>query len=140
MIRTTGALSLCGLLVALLLLVPGAAPAEEDTGAAHWSRDRAFRVSYASRLEPIAINRIHSWILHLETAGGEPVVDADISIGGGMPAHDHGLPTAPRVTRNLGGGNYLVEGLRFHMNGDWEVELRITADDTTDTVVIPLSL
>jgi hypothetical protein len=57
-----------------------------------------------------------------------------------MPEHDHGLPTAPAVTRNLGNGDYLVEGLRFHMNGYWELEFTITARGATDTVVIPLTL
>ena len=104
------------------------------------SRTEKFRVSFTSHLEPIVINRIHSWVLHVETGDGTPVPDARISVNGGMPQHDHGLPTAPEVTRELGDGDYLVEGLRFHMNGYWELELTIAAAGTTDTVVIPLTL
>ena len=127
-------------IVALLVVVPGIATAQEH-GQDTWpSRGEAFRVSYTSQLEPIVINRIHGWVLHVETRGGEPVDDAGIAVDGGMPEHDHGLPTAPEVTRNLGGGDYLVEGLRFHMNGYWELEFTITAGGETDTVVVPLTL
>lgn len=134
--------TLYGTVVALLLFAAGAIGMEQDAVAdATWSsRDDEFRVSFTSRLQPIVINRIHSWVLHVETAGGEPVANADISVDGGMPEHDHGLPTAPRVTRYLGSGNYLVEGLRFHMNGYWELEYTITSGDVADTVVIPLTL
>ena len=89
-----------------------------------------YRVSYSSELEPLAINRIHDWVLHVETTGGEPVVGAQIAIEGGMPEHDHGLATSPRVTEELGGGDYLIEGLRFHMPGRWEVvvSLRVVSE------------
>ena len=74
------------------------------------------------------------------TAGDKPVVGATVSVVGGMPAHDHGLPTRPRITEDLGEGSYRLEGMRFHMNGDWEVSIEIEADGKTDTVVITLRL
>ena len=70
-----------------------------------------FHVSYKSKLQPIAINRIHNWVLHVELADGQPVTNADITVEGGMPAHDHGLPTLPRITQSLGNGEYLLECL-----------------------------
>jgi hypothetical protein len=129
-------------LAALLVIVPGSIGAREqgEHGPSWPSRAQEFRVSYTSELQPIVINRIHGWVLHVETAAGAPVEDASIEINGGMPEHDHGLPTAPEVTRNLGDGDYLVEGLRFHMNGYWELEFTIMAGGATDTVVIPLTL
>ena len=57
------------------------------------------------------------------------------AVSGGMPAHDHGLPSRPRVTRALGDGAYLLEGLKFHMNGRWEVRLDIEVGGNTDAVV-----
>ncbi len=57
-----------------------------------------------------------------------------------MPAHDHGMPTRPRVTADLGEGRYRLDGMRFHMNGDWEIVLEILADGRRDTVVIKLVL
>ncbi|MFQ5981955.1 MAG: FixH family protein [Woeseiaceae bacterium] len=104
------------------------------------SQSGLFHVSYQSKLDPIVINRIHSWVLHVETVDGHPVADADIVVEGGMPAHDHGLPTRPRMTQSLGDGDYLIEGMRFHMNGYWEIAITISTDGDRDTVVIPLEL
>ena len=49
-----------------------------------------------------------------------------------MPAHGHGLPTRP-VARDLGGGRYALEGMKFQMSGAWYVELRIHAGPGEDT-------
>jgi hypothetical protein len=34
---------------------------------------------------------------------------ATLRVGGGMPDHGHGLPTAPAVREALGGGRSVVE-------------------------------
>lgn len=99
-----------------------------------------YRVSHASTLAPIAINRIHSWVVQVTDAAGGPVEDAGIEISGGMPAHDHGLPTAPQATAYLGDGRYLIEGMKFHMGGAWEVLLTVRAAQGTDSLTIPLNL
>lgn len=99
-----------------------------------------YAVSYTSDVDPIEINRIHAWTLHVETVNGLPVEDAEITVDGGMPAHNHGLPTKPRVTENLGDGNYRVEGLRFHMGGAWQVTFTIEAGGNVDTVSFDLAL
>jgi len=104
------------------------------------SESGLFRVSFRSELDPIVINRIHSWVLHIEDAHRTPVSGAALSVTGGMPAHDHGLPTAPRVTREVSPGDYVLEGVRFHMRGQWELEITIHADDRQDVVVIALEL
>ena len=83
---------------------------------------------------------MHSWTLHVETEDGEPVTGATIEVEGGMPAHDHGLPTAPRVTEELGDGDYRLDGVRFHMGGQWELVFRIRAGDIEDIVVVTLDL
>jgi major membrane immunogen (membrane-anchored lipoprotein) len=106
-----------------------------------WTSNRGlFDVTYESELEPLQINVLHSWIVHLEDADGMPVLGAKIEADGGMPEHDHGLPTRPRITQELGDGDYRLEGLRFHMRGDWEVVLTITVDAKTDVVVVTVVL
>jgi hypothetical protein len=50
-----------------------------------------------------------------------------------MPAHGHGLPTRPRA-RPVGGGRYLIEGVKFQMPGEWYLELRITHRGVRDRV------
>ena len=113
--------------------------AEEGTGT--WaSRAGHFVASFQSELDPLAINRIHSWTLVVRDAEGRPVSGADIVVSGGMPAHNHGLPTQPRVTEELGNGRYLVEGMRFHMQGEWTVDVVIETDTAKDVVRIGLTL
>ena len=73
-------------------------------------------------------------------AGQSPSEGATIVIDGGMPQHGHGLPTAPRVTRSLGGGRYQVEGLKFNMGGWWELRFRITTDAGTDSITFNLDI
>ncbi len=51
-----------------------------------------------------------------------------------------GLPTEPKVTQNLGGGDYLVEGMKFHMQGQWVVTFQITAGNREDTVTFEFGL
>jgi len=104
------------------------------------SQSDLFQVGYESQQQPITINRMHNWVLHVETADGQPVENADITLLGGMPEHDHGLPSSPRMTQYLGNGDYLIEGIRFHMNGSWEITITISAGGDRDTVVILLEL
>lgn len=71
---------------------------------------------------------------------GQPVTGASITVDGGMPQHGHGLPTRPRVTKELGSGAYEISGVRFNMGGWWEFKLTITTPAGTDTVTFNLSL
>ena len=73
-------------------------------------------------------------------AEGRAIDGAQISIDGGMPQHGHGLPTRPRVTKNLGDGIYQIEGVRFNMGGWWEFKLAIAGSRGADTVTFNLSL
>ena len=57
-----------------------------------------------------------------------------------MPAHGHGLPTEPRVTANLGDGDYRVEGMKFHMQGDWVVTFAISAGGKEDIATLEFQL
>ncbi len=115
-------------------------PDDLDTSSTRTSDQGLYQVSISSQLDPITINQIHNWTLHLETADGQPVENAEISVDGGMPQHDHGLPTAPQVTQDLGNGDYLVEGLRFHMDGWWEIKFVIKSAGQSDGVTFNLLL
>ena len=116
-----------------------AAPSELDYSAERTTENGVFKVSYSSD-ENIVINKMHTWTLHVETADGQPVEGASITVDGGMPQHGHGLPTAPQVTEYLGNGDYLVDGMKFQMGGWWEVRFNITAGDVTDTITFNLTL
>ncbi len=125
--------------ILLLVLSCHAVASQSTTPDGLWTSDR-FQVSFESELKPIVINQIHQWIIQVQTLDGVPVSKAEISIDGGMPDHDHGLPTDPQVTEDLGDGRYRVEGLRFHMQGQWELKITIQADNMEDVVTISLEL
>ncbi len=93
-----------------------------------------------SLLDPIEINRIHSWEMILQTANERPIQNAKITVTGGMPEHDHGLPTLPQVTQEIGAGRYLIEGIRFHMPGKWEMNFSIETDTGTDIATLEFTL
>lgn len=116
------------------------APDSLDLSDTRLSEGGLFRVTYTSSLEPIPTNQIHNWTVHVETANNEPVEQASITVDGGMTQHGHGLPTQPVVTENLGGGDYLVEGMKFNMPGWWTVTFHITTEGQTDDVTYNLVL
>jgi hypothetical protein len=97
-------------------------------------------ISYTTLDGEPQINRMHTWILHIETESGVEVEGATVEVEGGMPEHDHGLPTRPRVTEELGGGDYKLDGVRFHMSGYWEIVVTVTTHGGVSTVTIPLQL
>jgi len=127
-------------LVFLLLFTWQLALADGEKPQSWLSESGMYRISYTASLDPIEINQIHRWVLHVETVEGDLVTDADITIEGGMPMHNHGLPTSPQVTQTSNDGAYTIEGMRFHMMGEWEVRINITAANQSDSVIIPLKL
>jgi hypothetical protein len=106
-VLTTAAVSAVVVVVAFILLLPiigprfimpmvmgnVAAPADLDTATTRLTDNGLYHISFTSAFDPIAINQIHSWTLHVETADGQPVDNAEIVVNGGMPQHGHGLPT-----------------------------------------------
>ena len=109
-------------------------PPNLDFSTSRISENNLFQVSYTSSEATVPVNQIHQWTLHVEAADGGPVENASITIDGDMPEHGHGLPTRPRVTRYLGNGDYLVEGMKFQMGGWWVMDFTIKAEDKSDTV------
>ena len=131
-------------LLPLLFLMGAAAPPEspQSTSAQQqsWLSDSGkLRACYTSDVIPVPLNKIHTWTLHIETTDGAALEDAQVEFAGGMPAHNHGLATAPVVT-SLGKGDYRVEGLRFHMQGAWELRITVHYANMSDRIVIPLML
>ncbi len=91
-------------------------------------------------LQPLRINKMHSWHLRLATLDGTPLNGAQVTVAGGMPAHDHGLPTAPRALPLETPGAYQLRGVKFHMHGAWQLELQISAQGKVETLILPFQV
>ncbi|HQY92498.1 FixH family protein [Caldilinea sp.] len=137
------------LLLAAACTAPAAAPVGQPAGAPAVDRDYSstrtgdngiLRATYTSELDSFALNELHAWTLHVETTEGAPVENAIITVSGGMPEHNHGMPTQPQVTEELGGGDYRVEGIQFQMGGWWTVTFTINAGGVQDSVMFNLQL
>ncbi len=123
-------------LIAVVSVSTGCAsvPDHLDLSMKHASVHNTFVAELEPPSTPAAINKIHSWQVRLTDAAGQPIAHAHIDVDGGMPQHGHGLPTQPRVTRELSDGTYLIEGMKFSMSGWWEIRLKIDAAGVSDTV------
>ena len=106
---------------------------------------KGISIDIFSEIAPLDINRIHSWQLRLTDMQGSPVSNAQIELVGGMPEHDHGLPTQPQITAETEAGIYLLEGVRFHMPGNWQLDIKLSYESdsaglTTETIKIEFQL
>ncbi len=109
-------------------------PKDLDYSRTRTSEGGAYRATIRPQGDSIPRGRLQRWTLHLETTAGAPVDSATVTVDGGMPQHGHGLPTRPQVTKHLGNGDYLVEGMKFQMGGWWVVDFTIDAGGKRDTV------
>lgn len=125
-------------LLAAALIVSGTVHAE-GAGEAVSTKGK-YVVTYQPSIAPIPVNTMHTWTLRIVRDDGSPVSNAAVGFDGGMPQHDHGLPTVPRATALADAGLFLVAGIRFHMHGSWEITIAIDDGAVRDIVVIPLHL
>jgi len=140
-----------GIAIAVLVLLVGiglylSRSMTQDTGPdLDLSRSKATEQSfYVATITPEdgepKVGPLHSWVLALTTADGTPVEGASVSVDGGMPNHNHGLPTAPRVTADLGEGRYRIEGVKFSMPGWWVLTVTVDGPQGADRATFNLML
>lgn len=122
---------------AMLMMTP---PNDLDLSLSRTSPGWAYVTTLSPNVDPVTVGPIHSWTVKVKTADGKPVDGAKVAIDGGMPQHGHGLPTAPQVTKNLGEGRYLVEGMKFNMPGWWTIEVEVDGSAGRDETVFNLVL
>jgi YtkA-like len=78
------------------------------------------RYMLALRPDPlrIEVGLPFAMLMNVCTKGGD--VAELVGVEATMPEHKHGMNYAPTL-RTTGNGRYRVEGLLFHMPGNWEV-------------------
>ncbi len=109
-------------------------PEGYDTEVSKPSEAGLFRVSVAPKAGPAPFNQIHTWLVRIATPEGAPVTGAEVVFYGGMPLHNHGFPTDPKITGEVEPGTYALEGIKFSMTGWWAMAMGITAGDKADKV------
>jgi len=120
---------------------PEEQPEQEELVWQQVSEQGAFEVTLDPQFtDSVAINEFLEWVLTIKTPDGKMVAPARVSISGGMPLHGHGLPSQPQVSAHPEDGKYLVKGLMFNMNGDWELGFDIQSEDQTDKVNFELKI
>ena len=115
-------------------------PDELDLALTRASDAGLYRATLAPEAMPVTVGQMHVWTVTIQTADGAPLTKAGFAISGGMPQHGHGLPTAPQITKNLGEGSYLIEGVKFNMGGWWRFEIAINGSVGPDVVAFNLIL
>ena len=120
--------------VLALVLAGCGTPPDLDLSLDKKSAAGTYRVGLVPPPQPPAINQMHSWKVKLATPAGAPVHGASFAVDGGMPQHGHGLPTQPRVTRELEDGTYQLDGMKFSMTGWWQLKLAIQGPQGSDKV------
>ena len=115
-------------------------PAAEEFG---MGPRRSAGGTYLATLEtdrPLVKGKLQVVRLALTDSEGRRVDGATLGVDGGMPEHGHGLPTQPRITRALGDGRYLVEGVKFNMGGDWTLRVEVVGPSGADVAVFPIGV
>jgi cytochrome c peroxidase len=80
-----------------------------------------------------ALRDFHTWTLDFSP---HPKLDA-VAFEATMPAHGHGLATQPTIRSLQPAGRFLVDGVRFHMPGDWVIRVRFHDAQGWDSITIP---
>jgi hypothetical protein len=116
------------------------APAEIVTGAA-LSNGGVYYVTYRTMPDPIPLNQMFSIDVRVYDGASRETAAQDIALraDGRMPAHRHGMNTAPRVEA-LGPGHFRVRGMLLHMPGEWELDFDIEKDGVVERAQFAVTL
>ena len=95
-----------------------------------------FSVEYVTDPSPIPLSEDFTMRTRVTDASGRWVEDATVVVNALMPDHGHGMNTIPS-TSYAEEGWYLTEGMLFHMPGDWQLIIDITADGVVETSTLP---
>lgn len=104
------------------------------------SHSGRYRITVRPTQMPPSLAALHQWTVRIEPANNTVAKPTRILFDASMPSHGHGLVTTPQVTRNLGDGEFLVEGVKFHMAGDWEIRVTVIDAQSQDQALIQVTV
>lgn len=113
-------------------------PAMLDTANAVLSSSRMVKASYqlegSAEMKQVPLNKIHQWVLTLTKIDNVPIKGISVEVYPDMPEHLHGMSTQPLAREGDKPGEYIIEGMNFHMPGWWVVTLDISKGGMRDLV------
>jgi hypothetical protein len=115
-------------------------PSDLDLSMSKGTEKGLYVAALAADPAPIPVGAMHTWTVTVTTPDGKPAEGVSIGIDGGMPQHGHGLPTAPKVTADLGEGAHRIEGMKFSMTGWWTLTVAIDGPAGADRATFNLVL
>lgn len=119
---------------------PEAPPAVAADVTRKTTRAGLYVLDIRSTVLPVPLRALHEWVLAISTPDGRPVSATRVDVDGGMPDHGHGFPTRPRAERVLAPGELLVEGVKFNMQGKWQLSFRVLGPAGVDDATFTLQL
>jgi hypothetical protein len=102
------------------------------------SNEGNYTVRYTPIPSPVPLNE-HFKIEVQVTPSAKDQKAIEIEVDADMPAHGHGINTAPTI-KNVGDGKFTIEGLLFHMKGDWELYVDILDGPVRERATFPITL
>lgn len=126
-------------LLVLLLLGTAAASCRGEEGAPAGpppafeatTRVQGHRVAWRAEGGGLPLNEEFAVTVEVTAADGAPLEGAAVEFQAEMPGHGHGMLRQPRTVEE-GAGQYRVDGVLLHMEGDWVVHLDVIAGGVAD--------
>lgn len=124
-------MKLWAFLLALVAATPGWADCPLDLG--HGTGLVLFSSQHMVAFRPdpfrVEVGMPFTLIMNVCTKRGEPA--ELVAVDATMPAHKHGMNYAPTIVSGTD-GRYRVEGMLFHMPGDWELTFDVRSAGETE--------
>lgn len=98
-----------------------------------YTDEGSYYVEYESNPSPIPLNKYFTITVfpYADDTKSSILQDIDVFVDATMPAHGHGMNEQATMTLQED-GSFLAEGLKWHMEGLWELEIYVT-QESTDT-------
>ena len=91
-------------------------------------------------IPPARLGHLHAWRVRVQRVDGQPTTLSRLAFTASMPQHGHGLTTAPLATRGFDDGTFLVDGVLFHMSGEWMLRIEFVGSEGPDAVEFSINV
>jgi hypothetical protein len=120
------------------LALVAAAPALSAAPTGGRTRAGHFTVQVVGIGSPEPLNQLHTFELMLAGPDGKPITGAAVDVSGQHRYALNPLPTSPRVRNGPREGSYIVDGLRFHLAGEWRLVFAIEFEQIRDLISLDI--